>query len=116
VRSFLSYALTPIMCSKMECLFAVYISGKPFVLRDGSVPKTTLALSDRAENLEGIEDRLKSDILKEAKKWVFNANICCLFPSPSLIELHPSQVWRPYYDTRRTRRWDFDENLDCDRC
>jgi hypothetical protein len=43
------------------------------VLRDGSVPKTTLALSDRAENLEGIEDRLKSDILKEAKKWVFNA-------------------------------------------
>ncbi len=51
-----------------RCSLAVYISGKPFVLRDGSVPKNTLALSDRAENLEGIEDRLKSDILKEAKK------------------------------------------------
>jgi hypothetical protein len=46
----------------------VYISGRPFVLRDGSAPKTTMALSDRAENLEGIERRMKDDILQESKR------------------------------------------------
>lgn len=47
----------------------VYISGRPFVLRDVSEPRKTLALSDRAENLEGIEGRLKQDILAEAGKF-----------------------------------------------
>lgn len=46
----------------------VYISGRPFVLRDASEPRKTLSLSDRAENLEAIEDRLKHDILQEASK------------------------------------------------
>lgn len=45
---------------------SVYISGRPFVLRDASEPRRTLALSDRAENLEAIENRLKNDILQEA--------------------------------------------------
>ncbi|KAF8176691.1 inositol hexakisphosphate-domain-containing protein [Mycena galopus ATCC 62051] len=44
----------------------VYISGRPFVLRDASHPRRTLSLSDRAENLEAIETRLKNDILQEA--------------------------------------------------
>lgn len=48
---------------------AVYISGRPFVLRDVSEPRKTLALSDRAENLEGIETRLKQDILAEGSKF-----------------------------------------------
>jgi hypothetical protein len=48
---------------------AVYISGRPFVLRDVSEPRKTLALSDRAENLEGIEGRLKQDILVEAGRF-----------------------------------------------
>lgn len=48
---------------------AVYISGRPFVLRDVSEPRKTLALSDRAENLEGIESRLKADILAEGTKF-----------------------------------------------
>lgn len=49
---------------------AVYISGRPFVLRDASEPRKTLALSDRAENLEAIELRLKNDILQEAARYV----------------------------------------------
>ncbi|KAF9243458.1 inositol hexakisphosphate-domain-containing protein [Melanogaster broomeanus] len=44
----------------------VYISGRPFVLRDALEPRRTLSLSDRAENLEAIEERLKNDILQEA--------------------------------------------------
>ncbi|KAJ7249237.1 inositol hexakisphosphate-domain-containing protein [Mycena haematopus] len=47
----------------------VYISGRPFVLRDASHPRRTLSLSDRAENLEAIEDRLKNDILQEATRY-----------------------------------------------
>ncbi|KIM67616.1 hypothetical protein SCLCIDRAFT_1210267 [Scleroderma citrinum Foug A] len=47
----------------------VYISGRPFVLRDASEPRKTLPLSDRAENLEGIETRLRNDILQEAVKY-----------------------------------------------
>ncbi|TFK40212.1 inositol hexakisphosphate-domain-containing protein [Crucibulum laeve] len=47
----------------------VYISGRPFVLRDASEPRRTLSLSDRAENLEAIEMRLKNDILQEAVRY-----------------------------------------------
>ncbi|KAJ9126445.1 hypothetical protein QFC24_002188 [Naganishia onofrii] len=47
----------------------VYISGRPFVLRDISAAKTSMALSDRAENLEGIERRLRDDMLLESKKY-----------------------------------------------
>ena len=51
-----------------ESLDLVYISGRPFVLRDASRPRRTLSMSDRAENLEAIEERLKNDILQEANK------------------------------------------------
>ncbi|VDC06830.1 unnamed protein product [Peniophora sp. CBMAI 1063] len=47
----------------------VYISGRPFVLRDSSEPRKTLRMSDRAENLEAIEHRLKADILAESAKY-----------------------------------------------
>lgn len=47
----------------------VYISGRPFVLRDASEPRRSLSLSDRAENLEAIENRLKNDILVEAARY-----------------------------------------------
>lgn len=50
----------------------IYISGRPFVLRDASEPRRTLALSDRAENLEAIENRLKNDILQEALRYLIN--------------------------------------------
>ncbi|OCH86618.1 hypothetical protein OBBRIDRAFT_890367 [Obba rivulosa] len=54
-------------CTREEPI--VYISGRPFVLRDSAEPRRTLKLSDRAENLEAIEQRLKSDILIEANKY-----------------------------------------------
>ncbi|KAF9048553.1 inositol hexakisphosphate-domain-containing protein [Panaeolus papilionaceus] len=47
----------------------VYISGRPFVWRDASEPRRTLSISDRAENLEAIELRLKNDILQEAARY-----------------------------------------------
>ncbi|KAM6504289.1 Inositol hexakisphosphate domain containing protein [Amanita muscaria] len=47
----------------------VYISGRPFVLRDASEPRRALAISDRAKNIEAIELRLKNDILQEAAKY-----------------------------------------------
>lgn len=47
----------------------VYISGRPFVLRDAAEPRRTLNISDRAENLEAIETRLKTDILQEATRF-----------------------------------------------
>lgn len=39
------------------------------MLRDASKPFQTLALSDRADNLEDIERRLKLDILEESKRY-----------------------------------------------
>ncbi|PCH42051.1 hypothetical protein WOLCODRAFT_119866, partial [Wolfiporia cocos MD-104 SS10] len=54
-------------CTREEPV--VYISGRPFVLRDAAEPRSTLKLSDRAENLEAIELRLKQDILVEANKY-----------------------------------------------
>ena len=50
-------------------LITVYCNGRPYVLRDAAKPTTTLALSDRAKNLEDIERRLKIDILDEARKY-----------------------------------------------
>jgi hypothetical protein len=47
----------------------VYCNGRPYVLRDASHPFQTLALSDRATNLEDIERRLKLDILEESRKF-----------------------------------------------
>ncbi|WRT69446.1 uncharacterized protein IL334_006432 [Kwoniella shivajii] len=47
----------------------VYCNGRPYVLRDASTPYQTLALSDRADNLEDIERRLKLDILDESRKY-----------------------------------------------
>jgi hypothetical protein len=44
-------------------------NGRPYVLRDASTPLHTLALSDRATNLEDIERRLKLDVLEEARKY-----------------------------------------------
>ncbi|KAI0091045.1 inositol hexakisphosphate-domain-containing protein [Irpex rosettiformis] len=54
-------------CTREEPI--VYISGRPFVLRDASEPRRTLKISDRAQNLEDIELRLKNDILAEAHKF-----------------------------------------------
>ena len=63
----------------------VYISGRPFVLRDASEPRKTLPLSDRPENLEAIELRLKNDILAEGMRCdcLMLLQICTiLYPLP----------------------------------
>ncbi|KAL8278970.1 hypothetical protein RQP46_008639 [Phenoliferia psychrophenolica] len=54
-------------CTREEPV--VYIGAQPFVLRDAAQPTRTYALSDRAENLEEIEMRLKQDIIKEAARY-----------------------------------------------
>jgi hypothetical protein len=46
------------------------------VLRDASEPRRTLVLSDRAENLEAIENRLKNDILQEALRCAISESSC----------------------------------------
>lgn len=42
---------------------------QPFVLREASHPTRTYSISNRAENLEEIEARLKQDVLKEARRY-----------------------------------------------
>ncbi|KAF9787481.1 inositol hexakisphosphate-domain-containing protein [Thelephora terrestris] len=54
-------------CTREEPV--VYISGRPFVLRDATEPRRVLKLSDRAENLEAIEQRLAADIFTESAKY-----------------------------------------------
>jgi hypothetical protein len=74
----------------------VYISGRPFVLRDSSEPRKTLPLSDRPESLEAIEQRLKSDILAEGVRCD------CLIFSPCICAVYVSllQVWWPRLDAQ----------------
>ncbi|KAG8953141.1 hypothetical protein FRC04_003089 [Tulasnella sp. 424] len=47
----------------------VYLSGRPYVLRDSTSPRDGVALTERTENLEAIERRLKADIVAEAAKF-----------------------------------------------
>ncbi|TIC33606.1 hypothetical protein E3Q10_00674 [Wallemia mellicola] len=47
----------------------VYISGRSYVLRHATNPKRGMQLSYRAESLEGIEERLKADVLSESRKY-----------------------------------------------
>ena len=54
------------ICTREEPV--VYVGDIPYVLREAYKPKQTLSMSDRAENLEAIEKRLKHDILAEAAK------------------------------------------------
>ncbi|KAK0547224.1 hypothetical protein OC845_004211 [Tilletia horrida] len=54
------------VCTREEPV--IYVSGRPFVLREASAPTETFGLSTRASNLESIERRLRADILKEAER------------------------------------------------
>ena len=67
---------TAINSSKAKCVFVstrdepiVYISGRSYVLRHATNPKRGIQLSYRAESLEGIEERLKADVLSESRKY-----------------------------------------------
>ncbi|KAE8218176.1 hypothetical protein CF319_g7896, partial [Tilletia indica] len=52
------------VCTREEPV--IYVSGRPFVLREASAPTEASGLSTRASNLASIERRLRADILKEA--------------------------------------------------
>ncbi|KAL9935714.1 hypothetical protein V8E36_005291 [Tilletia maclaganii] len=54
------------VCTREEPV--IYVSGRPFVLREASAPTETFGLSTRASNLESIERRLRADILREAER------------------------------------------------
>ncbi|GAA5911266.1 hypothetical protein JCM6882_004080 [Rhodosporidiobolus microsporus] len=65
----------------------LYIGGQPYVLREASHPTRTYAISDRAENLEEIEARLKQDVLRESARYgglILVHSETPTSPSPSL--------------------------------
>ncbi|CEH15574.1 hypothetical protein CBOM_03871 [Ceraceosorus bombacis] len=47
----------------------IYIANRPYVLRELDSPMQTYSISQRADNLEVIESRLKQDLLREASNW-----------------------------------------------
>ncbi|WFD29764.1 hypothetical protein MSPP1_000776 [Malassezia sp. CBS 17886] len=54
------------VCTREEPI--VYVGDRPFVLREAHKPTASFSLSERAENLEAIERRLKLDVLHEAQQ------------------------------------------------
>jgi Inositol hexakisphosphate len=72
--AFKSFPYQPYLERILTFIRLVYIAGRPFVLRDASEPRRTLSISDRPENLEAIENRLKNDILQEAVRYVVEAH------------------------------------------
>ncbi|KII85117.1 hypothetical protein PLICRDRAFT_45241 [Plicaturopsis crispa FD-325 SS-3] len=97
----------------------VYISGRPFVLRDASEPRRTLSLSDRAENLEGIEQRLKNDILQESTKYgglVLTHNEIAaesgepgaILPTWTAVDAGNVKTSRQLWENMKTEGWNVD--------
>lgn len=92
----------------------MYISGRPYVLRDAATPIKTLALSDRADNLEDIERRLKIDILEESKRY--GGLILChdevqggeLVPAWIAVDDLSIKTPREIFDDIRGRGWKVD--------
>ncbi|KAH8826577.1 inositol hexakisphosphate-domain-containing protein [Flagelloscypha sp. PMI_526] len=93
----------------------VYISGRPFVLRDAADPKETLALSDRAENLEAIEMRLKKDILNEAAKFgglvlthnemAADSGEGAILPTWTAVDVNNVRTSRELYEHMKQQGW-----------
>ncbi|UZJ54516.1 hypothetical protein CBS101457_003836 [Exobasidium rhododendri] len=54
-------------CTRNEPV--IYVGSRPFVLREADQPFENFQLSERADNLESIEQRLKADILREAARY-----------------------------------------------
>ncbi|KIY62129.1 hypothetical protein CYLTODRAFT_494858 [Cylindrobasidium torrendii FP15055 ss-10] len=96
----------------------VYISGRPFVLRDASEPKRVLALSDRAENLEAIEQRLKNDILQEAARFgglvlthnemVSDLGDGAILPTWTAVDQNNVRTSRELWDGMKSSGWSVD--------
>ncbi|KAK0446168.1 inositol hexakisphosphate-domain-containing protein [Armillaria borealis] len=96
----------------------VYISGRPFVLRDASEPKRTLPLSDRAENLEAIELRLKNDILHEASRFgglllthnemATDSGEGAILPTWTAVDTHNVKTSRELWNFMKESGWNVD--------
>ncbi|KAJ4477327.1 inositol hexakisphosphate-domain-containing protein [Lentinula aciculospora] len=98
----------------------VYISGRPFVLRDSSQPRRTLPMSDRAENLEDIEHRLKDDILQEAARFgglvlthneVAVADITgegAILPTWTAVDINNVKTSRELWTSMKNSGWNVD--------
>ncbi|OAV90528.1 hypothetical protein PTTG_02608 [Puccinia triticina 1-1 BBBD Race 1] len=54
-------------CTREEPV--IYMSARPFVLRDSVKPTQCVTSSENADNIEAIELRLKTDIIKESQKY-----------------------------------------------
>lgn len=89
-------------------------SGRPYVLRDAATPLQTLALSDRSDNLEDIERRLKDNILEESKRY--GGLILChdevqggeLVPSWVAVDERSIKTPREIYEDIRGQGWKLD--------
>ncbi|KAG1720160.1 inositol hexakisphosphate-domain-containing protein [Suillus lakei] len=98
----------------------VYISGRPFVLRDSAEPRRTLSLSDRAENLEAIEERLKNDILQESAKYgglILTHNELpaesgdgAVLPTWTHVDKVNVRTSRELWDQMRAEGWNVEDN------
>ncbi|KAI0685965.1 inositol hexakisphosphate-domain-containing protein [Cytidiella melzeri] len=103
-------------CTREEPI--VYISGRPFVLRDAGEPRRTLKISDRAENLEAIELRLKNDILTEAHKFgglilthnetASDAGEGPIVPTWTAVDTANVRTMRELMETMRKDGWNVD--------
>ncbi|BGP42410.1 hypothetical protein JCM10450v2_006504 [Rhodotorula kratochvilovae] len=67
----------------------LYIGGQPYVLREAAHPTETYSISDRAENLEEIEARLKQDVLRESARY---GGLLLIHSEPYAGPLAPSWV------------------------
>ncbi|GAA6022381.1 hypothetical protein JCM10207_004746 [Rhodosporidiobolus poonsookiae] len=73
----------------------LYIGGAPYVLREAAHPTRTYSISDRAENLEEIEARLKQDVLRESTRYGGMVLVHSELPSsssPSNTTLQPTWI------------------------
>ncbi|KAJ1307486.1 hypothetical protein OPQ81_001585 [Rhizoctonia solani] len=89
----------------------IYIAGRPYVLREASDPKTALQLSDRASNIEAIEDRLKADILTEAQRFGglvlthVEADNESLIPTWTSVDANSVKTSREVWEEAREEGW-----------
>ncbi|GJN93415.1 hypothetical protein Rhopal_006470-T1 [Rhodotorula paludigena] len=67
----------------------LYIGGQPYVLREAAHPTETYSISNRVENLEEIETRLKDDVLREASRY---GGLVLIHSEPYSGPIHPSWV------------------------
>ncbi|KAH8117959.1 inositol hexakisphosphate-domain-containing protein [Phellopilus nigrolimitatus] len=94
----------------------VYISGRSFILRDASEPRKNLPMSDRSENLEDIEQRLKNDILQESMKFgglILTHNEVAtdgaILPTWTAVDGNNVKTSRELWDSLKKAGWRTDE-------